>query len=129
MLLADACDAFRKYCVDGIEPNREKIADYVERSLMLVTALSPHIGYDKAAKVAKQAHIEGTTLKEAAVALGYSIRGGFRSAGASRKDARPRGLRHNRGGRGFDARRHGGEVDEGKISACVHAHPANSGDG
>jgi fumarate hydratase class II len=70
-LLAHACDAFRKYCVDGIVPNREKLAEYVDRSLMLVTALSPHIGYDKAAKVAKKAHADGTTLKEAAVALGY----------------------------------------------------------
>ncbi len=71
VLLAHACDAFRKYCIEGIVPNREKIAEYVDRSLMLVTALSPHIGYDKAAKVAKQAHLDGTTLKEAAVALGY----------------------------------------------------------
>ena len=71
VLLAHACDGFRRYCVQGIIPNREKLAEYVDRSLMLVTALSPHIGYDKAAKVAKQAHIDGTTLKEAAVALGY----------------------------------------------------------
>jgi fumarate hydratase, class II len=71
MLLADACHGFRKYCVDGIEPNRERIKEYVDRSLMLVTALSPHIGYDKAAKVAKKAHLEGTTLKEAALALGF----------------------------------------------------------
>jgi len=71
VLLAHACDGFRRYCVEGIVPNREKIAEYVDRSLMLVTALSPHIGYDKAAKVAKQAHVDGTTLKEAAVALGY----------------------------------------------------------
>jgi fumarate hydratase, class II len=71
VLLAHACDGFRRYCVEGIIPNREKLAEYVDRSLMLVTALSPHIGYDKAAKVAKQAHLDGTTLKEAAVALGY----------------------------------------------------------
>jgi fumarate hydratase class II len=70
-LLADACEAFRKYCAEGIVPNREKLAEYVDRSLMLVTALSPHIGYDKAAKVAKKAHTDGSTLKEAAVALGY----------------------------------------------------------
>jgi fumarate hydratase class II len=56
---------------------------------MLVTALSPHIGYDKAAKVAKKAHVYGTTLKDAAVALGLSV-GGFRSLGATREDARPR---------------------------------------
>ena len=71
MLLADACVGFRKYCVDGIVPNRDRLADTVDRSLMLVTALSPHIGYDKAAKVAKKAHADGSTLKEAAVALGY----------------------------------------------------------
>ncbi len=71
MLLTDAGEAFRKYCVEGIAANREKLAEYVARSLMLVTALSPHIGYDKAAKVAKKAHTEGTTLKEAALALGY----------------------------------------------------------
>jgi fumarate hydratase class II len=71
LLLAHACDGFRKYCVEGIVPNREKIAEYVERSLMLVTALTPHIGYDKAAKVAKKAHLDKSTLKEAAVALGY----------------------------------------------------------
>jgi fumarate hydratase, class II len=71
MLLADACEGFRKYCVDGIVPNRDTIAEYLANSLMLVTALSPHIGYDKAAKVAKKAHADGTTLKEAAVALGY----------------------------------------------------------
>ena len=71
VLLAHACDAFRRYCVDGIIANRDKLGEYVDRSLMLVTALSPHIGYDKAAKVAKKAHLDGTTLKEAAVALGY----------------------------------------------------------
>jgi fumarate hydratase, class II len=71
MLLSDACEGFRKYCVDGIVPNREKLSETVARSLMLVTALSPHIGYDKAAKVAKKAHADGSTLKEAAVALGY----------------------------------------------------------
>jgi fumarate hydratase class II len=71
MLLGDACEGFRKYCVDGIVPNRDTIAEYLANSLMLVTALSPHIGYDKAAKVAKKAHADGTTLKEAAVALGY----------------------------------------------------------
>ena len=54
----------------GIEPDRQRIAELLERSLMLVTALNPHIGYDNAAKIAKKAHAEGTTLKEAAVALG-----------------------------------------------------------
>jgi len=70
MLLAHSCDSFRKYCVEGIEPNREQIAHYVRNSLMLVTALSPHIGYDNAAKVAKKAHADGTTLKEACIKLG-----------------------------------------------------------
>ena len=55
----------------GIEPNRERIAELLERSLMLVTALNPYIGYDKAAEIAKKAHREGTTLKAAALALGY----------------------------------------------------------
>ncbi|MGH7987650.1 MAG: class II fumarate hydratase, partial [Candidatus Binataceae bacterium] len=69
-LLAAACALFAKYCVDGIEPNRERIEQYVASSLMLVTALSPHIGYDNAAKVAKKAHQEGTTLKQACLAMG-----------------------------------------------------------
>jgi len=62
---------FDEFCAKGIEPNRERIAELVERSLMLVTALSPHIGYDKAAAIAKKAQHEGTTLKEAALALDY----------------------------------------------------------
>ena len=70
MLIAHACVSFAKYCVEGLEPNREQIRQYVEKSLMLVTALSPHIGYDNAAKVAKKAHADGTTLREATVALG-----------------------------------------------------------
>jgi len=70
-LLADACGTFREFCVEGLEPNRERIEELVHRSLMLVTALTPKIGYDKAAEIAKKAHHEGTTLKEAALALGY----------------------------------------------------------
>ena len=70
-LLADGAASFNDYCAIGIEANTERIASLVERSLMLVTALTPHIGYDKAAEVAKKAHHEGTTLKEAALALGY----------------------------------------------------------
>ena len=62
---------FSKKCVAGIEPNLEKIAHNLENSLMLVTALAPHIGYDKAAKVAKLAHASDTTLKEAAKELGF----------------------------------------------------------
>ena len=68
-LLGDACDSFRKNCVEGIVPNREKIAQHLSESLMLVTALAPHIGYDSAAKVAQYAHENGCTLREAAVAL------------------------------------------------------------
>jgi fumarate hydratase class II len=70
MLMAHSCVSFTKYCVEGIVVNREQIQGYVEKSLMLVTALSPHIGYDNAAKVAKKAHADGTTLREATVALG-----------------------------------------------------------
>jgi fumarate hydratase class II len=70
-LLSDACGLFAKYCVDGIEPNREKIKHYVESSLMLVTALSPHIGYDNAAKVAKHAHEKDLTLRQACIELGF----------------------------------------------------------
>jgi fumarate hydratase, class II len=68
-LLGDASANFNRFCAVGIEPNRERIAENLQRSLMLVTALNPHIGYDKAAKIAKKAHQDGTTLKEAAVAL------------------------------------------------------------
>ena len=70
-LLSDACHSFTDHCIVGIEANREKIAGYVADSLMLVTALNPHIGYDKAAQIAKKAHKEKTGLKEAALALGY----------------------------------------------------------
>jgi fumarate hydratase class II len=70
-ILSDVCRTFREYCVEGIEPNRDRIAELVARSLMLVTSLSPVIGYDKAAEVAKKAHHDGTTLKRAALDLGY----------------------------------------------------------
>jgi fumarate hydratase class II len=66
ILLADAAESFTERCVDGIEPDRARIADLVERSLMLVTALTPKIGYDKAAAIAKAAHKHGTTLREEA---------------------------------------------------------------
>ncbi|MFY2562122.1 class II fumarate hydratase [Corallococcus terminator] len=69
-LLADGMRSFRLNCAVGIEPNRARIQENLERSLMLVTALNPHIGYDNAAKIAKLAHKEGKTLKEVAVALG-----------------------------------------------------------
>ena len=70
-LLADGCNSFREKLVTGIEPNHERLKENLERSLMLVTALNPHIGYDKAAAIAKKAHAEGTTLREAALALGH----------------------------------------------------------
>ena len=69
-LLGDACLSFEERCARGIEPNRAVIAEHVARSLMLVTALTPKLGYDAAAKIAKHAHAEGTSLREAAVALG-----------------------------------------------------------
>ncbi len=70
-LLADGMHSFEHHCVRGITANRERIAELMERSLMLVTALTPYIGYDKAAEIAKLANHEGTTLKTAALALGY----------------------------------------------------------
>jgi fumarate hydratase, class II len=68
-LIGDACDSFDKHCAVGIEPNRARIKENLENSLMLVTALNPHIGYDNAAAIAKKAHKEGTTLRQAAIAL------------------------------------------------------------
>ncbi len=70
-LLADGMVSFNDQCAVGIEPNRERIAELVQRSLMLVTALNTHIGYDKSASIAKKAHKEGTSLREAAVASGH----------------------------------------------------------
>jgi fumarate hydratase class II len=69
-LVADGCDSFRTHCAEGIEPHRERIRENLERSLMLVTALNPHIGYDRAARIAKTAHAKGLTLREAALELG-----------------------------------------------------------
>ena len=70
-LLADSADSFAANCVAGIEANTKHIAEQLGHSLMLVTGLSPHIGYDKAAAVAKKAMKDGTSLKAAALALGY----------------------------------------------------------
>lgn len=70
-LLTDSCESFTTHCVKGIRPNKETIENHLKNSLMLVTALNPHIGYDKAAKVAKKAHDENITLKQAAVSLGF----------------------------------------------------------
>jgi fumarate hydratase class II len=70
-LLSDVCRTFREFAVEGIRPNEARIAELVESSLMLVTALSPRIGYDKAAEIAKNAHRDGTTLRQSALTLGY----------------------------------------------------------
>ncbi len=70
-LLGDGMRSFNDHCAIGIEPNRERIAELVSNSLMLVTALNPHIGYDKSASIAKKAHKEGTSLREAAIASGH----------------------------------------------------------
>ncbi len=70
-LIGDGCRSFDENCARGIEPNRERIDALMRNSLMLVTALNTHIGYDKAAKIAKKAYVDGTTLKEAALVLGY----------------------------------------------------------
>jgi fumarate hydratase, class II len=70
-LLSDGCRTFREFCVEGLAPDRERIDELVERSLMLVTALAPRIGYDNAAEIAKKAHHEGLSLRQAAVELGY----------------------------------------------------------
>jgi fumarate hydratase class II len=69
-LLTDACDRFREFCIEGLEADVERISQHLHDSLMLVTALAPIIGYDKAAAVAKHAHHEGTTLREAVLTLG-----------------------------------------------------------
>jgi len=70
-LLGDGAASFDRHCAQGIEPNRRRIAELVDRSLMLVTALAPHIGYDRAAEIAKRAHRDGATLREAALASGH----------------------------------------------------------
>jgi fumarate hydratase class II len=69
-LLAVAIESFRERALEGLEPDRDRIASLLDRSLMLVTALAPEIGYDNAAKIAKHAHHQGLTLKEAGLALG-----------------------------------------------------------
>jgi fumarate hydratase class II len=70
-LLTDAITSFIQHCLNGLKANKATIARHVENSLMLVTALAPHIGYDKSAEIAKLAHTDGSTLKEAAVKTGY----------------------------------------------------------
>jgi fumarate hydratase class II len=71
LLLSDACSTFKEFAIDGLEPDLRRIAEHVGNSLMLVTALNPLIGYDKAAMVAKKAYTEGSTLKEACLELGF----------------------------------------------------------
>ncbi|PCC99764.1 class II fumarate hydratase [Halopseudomonas pelagia] len=70
-LLSDGCNSFREHCVEGMEPDTQRMREHLDNSLMLVTALNPVIGYDKAADIAKKAYKEGSTLKQAALALGY----------------------------------------------------------
>jgi fumarate hydratase class II len=70
-LLTDTCHMFVEFCVEGIEANLQRIGEYVDNCLMLVTALNPYIGYDKAAKLAKTAHHKGLSLREANRELGY----------------------------------------------------------
>jgi fumarate hydratase class II len=76
-ILSDAIDSFRLRCVAGITPNIARLAELVDRSLMLVTALAPEIGYDKAAEIAKHAHGHGLTLLESALALGHVFEARF----------------------------------------------------
>ena len=70
-LLTDACERFREFCVEGLQVDAEQVREHLERSLMLVTALNPIIGYNKAALVAKHAYAERTTLREAVIELGF----------------------------------------------------------
>jgi fumarate hydratase class II len=88
-LLADAAISFTDNCVVGIEPRLDNIRAGVERSLMLVTALAPKIGYDKAATIAKTAHKNGTTLREEALRLGYATGEEFDAIVRPEKMTRP----------------------------------------
>ncbi len=89
ILLSNACESFRKYLVEGLTANEERISELVNNSLMLVTALAPKIGYDKAAEIAKKADKEGTTLKAAALTLGYLTEEEFVSAVKPHQMAHP----------------------------------------
>ncbi|HTW22155.1 MAG TPA: class II fumarate hydratase [Candidatus Baltobacteraceae bacterium] len=88
-LLADTCRSFREHCVDGMEIDAERIAHFVNSSLMLVTALAPKIGYDKAAEIAKKAHHEKLSLREAALKLGYLTEKEFDETVRPEKMTRP----------------------------------------
>jgi len=89
LLLADACDSFREHLVEGLRVDERRCAELVGRSLMLVTALTPLIGYDKAAEIAKRAQKENTTLKQAALALGYLTERQFDETVRPEQMARP----------------------------------------
>ncbi|HPE67104.1 MAG TPA: lyase family protein, partial [Synergistales bacterium] len=89
-LLGDVMDSFERNAVRGMEADTQRIKKYLNESLMLVTALTPRIGYDKAAEIAKKAHKEGSTLKEAAVALRYLTEDEFDSAVVPEKMVGPR---------------------------------------
>jgi fumarate hydratase class II len=90
-LLADACDSFRENCAEGLEIDAERIDALMRQSLMLVTALNPHIGYDQAAKVAKQAYAQGRTLREVVVELGLMTGAAFDKAVVPSRMTGPRG--------------------------------------
>ena len=90
-LLGDSCNAFTRFAVLGLELDRERIGEHLRRSLMLVTALSPRIGYDRAAEVAHEAHATGSTLRETVVRLGYMTGEEFDEAVQPRRMARPHG--------------------------------------
>lgn len=90
-LLADGMASFDAFCVRGIEARRERIQELLDRSLMLVTALAPHIGYDRAAQIAKRAHQDGGTLREAALALGHVSAADFDRWVRAEDMVRPRG--------------------------------------
>ena len=90
-LLADACHSFNLYCASGLEPNLERIRAHVEESLMLVTALNPHIGYEKAAAIALTAHRDGLSLRDAAIGSGAVTAEQFAEWVRPEKMARPHG--------------------------------------
>lgn len=89
-LLGDAANSFTENCVSGIRANEPRIRELMQRSLMLVTVLAPKIGYDKAAKVAKAAHTNGTTLREEAIRLGFISGAEFDRVVRPEKMTRPR---------------------------------------
>ena len=88
-LLSDGSRSFTEHCVVGLEADEARIADHVANSLMLVTALAPSLGYDRAAQIAKKAHHEGTTLREAAIASGYITGEAFDAAVRPEEMTRP----------------------------------------